>query len=348
MCAEHTCNRTGKGGRWEERIMGNASLRVVALALLLFGIASPAVAEDVAAYPSKPIRVIIANPPGAGSDVGGRLVSEVAEKHLGQRLVVENKPGAGGRIGAAFVSRSAPDGYTILYSPKPPITIVQHLKLKLDYDPVRDLTPVAIMTWAPGFLIVRKSFPAATVQEFLAYAKANPGKITLGIQGIGGEFHVTLEVLRQIAGVKITAIPYIGGSPAIIDLLAERLDSMFLVPAAITQHLAEGRLRALATLEPKRVPAYPDVPTMAEAGLPQVTSSAWFGFTAPAATPKPIIEKLAAAFAKTQGDAAVVKKLAAVGYALRVLGPADSAAVFAKEREQYGKIAEGGRLDKAN
>ena len=319
------------------------------LALATLGLTAPATAEDVADYPSRPIRVIIANPPGAGSDVGGRLVSEVAEKHLGRPLVIENKAGAGGRIGAAFVARAAPDGYTILYTPKPPITIVQHLKkLKLDYNPERDLQPLSIMTWAPAFLIVRKSFPAKTVPEFIAHAKKNPGKISFGIQGIGSEFHVTLEMLREHAGVKINAIPYTGGSQAIVDLVAERLDAMFLVPAAITQHLAEGRLRALATLESKRVPAYPDVPTMTEVGLPQVTGSPWFGFTAPAAVPKPIIDKLAAAFAKTQQDTALVKKLNAVGYELRVLGPDESAAVFAKERAQYGKIAAEGRLDKAN
>jgi tripartite-type tricarboxylate transporter receptor subunit TctC len=329
--------------------MHTAILRVIAATILSLAAAAPAAAEDIADYPSRPVRVIIANPPGAGSDVGGRLVSAVAEKFLGKPLVIENKPGAGGRIGAAFVSRATPDGYTILYTPKSPITIMQFLKkLKLDYDPERDLQPLAIATWAPAFLVVRKSFPAKTVQEFIAYAKANPGKITFGIQGIGSEFHATLQMLREYAGVKINAIPYTGGSHAIIDLVAERLDAMFLVPAAITQHLAEGRLRALATLEAKRVPAYPQVPTMAEAGLPQVAGSPWFGFTAPAGVPRPIIDKLAAAFAKTMEDKALVKKLNAVGYELRVLGPAESAAEFAKERAEYGKLAAGGRLDSAN
>jgi len=328
--------------------MRNVLFHVLAPAILVLGLAAPAGAQDVAAYPSKPIRVIVPNPPGAGTDVGGRLVSEVAEKHLGQRLVIENKPGAGGRIGAAFVAKSAPDGYTLLYSPKTPITVVQHLKLKLDYDPARDLTPVAIATWAPGFLVVRKSFPAKTVQEFVAYAKQNPGKVTFGIQGIGSEFHVTLEVLRQHAGIKLTAVPYTGGAQAIVDMLAERLDAMFLVPAAITQHLAAGRLRALATLEQKRVPDFPSVPTMAESGLAEVTSAAWFGFTAPAATPPAIVNKLAGAFRRTQEDAALVKKLRDLGYALNVVGPAEFAGIIAKERAEYGKVAEGGRLEKAN
>jgi tripartite-type tricarboxylate transporter receptor subunit TctC len=204
------------------------------------------------------------------------------------------------------------------------------------------------MTWAPVFLIVRQSFPAKTVQEFIAYAKANPGKVTFGIQGVGTELHVSLELLREYAGVQLRAIPYTGGSQAIVDLVAERLDAMFLVPAAITQHLAAGKLRALATLEPKRVPDYSGVPTMDEVGLPQVTSTAWFGFTAPAATPKPIVDKLADAFKKTEADKVLVKKLAALGYTLNVIGPAESAAILAKERAEYAKVAAGGRLDKPN
>lgn len=325
-----------------------AILRCLAPAILLAGFAAPVAAQDAAGFPAKPIRVIVPQSPGAGTDVGGRLVSEVAERHLGQKIVIENKPGAGGRIGAAFVAKAAPDGYTLLYSPKSPITIFQHLKIKLDYDPARDLTPVAIMTWAPGFLVVRKDFPAATVQEFVAYAKQNPGKVTFGIQGIGSEFHVTLEALKQRAGLDIVAVPYAGGGPAIVDMLAGRLDAMFLVPVAIKQHVEAGRLRTLATLEAQRVPDFAGVPTMAEAGLPEITSAAWFGFTAPAATPPAIVAKLADAFGKTQGDAALVKKLADLGYALRVVGPAEFAAIIAKERAEYGKIAEGGRLEKPN
>jgi tripartite-type tricarboxylate transporter receptor subunit TctC len=329
--------------------MRNVVPGFVAQAVLLLGLTASVGAQEAASsYPSRPVRVVIPQPAGAGTDVGGRLVSEVAEKHLGQRLVIENKPGAGGRIGAAFVAKAMPDGYTLLYSPKTPITIVQHLALKLDYDPVRDLTPVAIMNWAPGFLIVRPSFPAKTMQEFVAYAKENPGKVTFGIQGVGSEFHVTLETLRQRAGLNIIAVPYGGGAPAIVDMLAERLDAMFLVPVAVKDHVAAGRLRALATLEAQRVPDFPDVPTMAESGLPYITSAAWFGFTAPSATPPAILNKLADAFRKTQEDAALVKRLADLGYALRVVGPAEAATIFAKEREEYGKIAQGGRLDKPN
>jgi tripartite-type tricarboxylate transporter receptor subunit TctC len=213
---------------------------------------------------------------------------------------------------------------------------------------VRDLAPVAIVASAPVFLVVRESFPAKTVQEFVAYAKGNPGKISFGIQGVGTDLHAMLELLRERADVKITAVPYSGGAPAIVDLLAERLDAMFLVPAVIKEHLVTGRLRALATLEPKRVPSFPSIPTTTESSLPEVTTKSWFGFTAPAATPKPIIAKLAAAFTKTQEDKVLVSKLDAMGYELRVVEAAEAEHVFANERTKYSKIAAGGRLDRVN
>jgi tripartite-type tricarboxylate transporter receptor subunit TctC len=328
--------------------MRNAVSRVLASALLLLGAAGAAQAQNAASYPTKPIKVIVGQSPGGGTDVSCRLISEAAEKLLGQPIVVENKPGAGGRIGAAQVAKSAPDGYTLLYTPKPPLTIMQHVNLKLDFDPERDFTPVAIMAWPPALLIVRASFPARTVQEFIEYAKQNPGKVTFGIQGIGAEFHVSLELLRQRTGARIVAVPYRGGAPAIVDLLADRLDAMILVPAAIKDHLAAGKLRALATLEPSRVPDYPNVPTFAEAGLPELTGSPWFGFVAPAATPPTIVSKLADVFAKLQSDAALTKRLNDLGYTLRVESPAASKTIIEKERQAFGKVAAGGRLDKPN
>jgi tripartite-type tricarboxylate transporter receptor subunit TctC len=225
---------------------------------------------------------------------------------------------------------------------------MQHLNLKLDFDPERDFAPVAIMAWPPALLIVRASFPAKTVQEFITYAKENPGKVTFGIQGIGAEFHVSLELLRQSTGAKLVAVPYRGGAPAIVDLLAGRLDAMILVPAAITEHLAAGKLRALATLEPERVPEYPNIPTVAELGLPELTGSPWFGFVAPAATPPAIIAKLAGVFSRLESNATLNQRLNELGYKLRVAGPAESKALIERERAAFGKVAAGGRLDKPN
>jgi tripartite-type tricarboxylate transporter receptor subunit TctC len=159
---------------------------------------------------------------------------------------------------------------------------------------------------------------------------------------------VSLELLRQRAGISLVAVPYAGGAPAIVDLLAGRLDAMILVPAATKEHIAAGRLVPLATLEAERVADFPDVPTVAEAGLPELTGSPWFGFVAPAATPRAIIDKLAGVFSRLQSDAALIKRLGDVGYRLKVAGPDESAAIIDRERREFGKIAAGGRLEKPN
>lgn len=323
---------------------------IIAIASIMFASTGvcPLASQD-APYPSKPIRVIIPSSAGAGTDVAGRMVATAAERHLGQPFVVENRPGAGGRIGAAFVAKAPADGYTLLYSAKPTLTIHQYLsKPKPSFDAEKDFTPVSIMVRAPALLVVRSSFPARTVKEFVAYARKNPGKVTFGIQGVGNEFHVSLQMLREAADIKLIAIPYPGGAPAIVDLLGDRLDAMILVPAAITEHLASGKLVALATLEPKRAPDHPDVPTIAEAGLPQVSGSPWFGFVAPGATPPSAIRRLADAFAKLSADGELVSRLGKLGYTLSVEGPADFAAVLKKERREYSKFAAGGRLEKPN
>ena len=317
-------------------------------ALLALCLAGASHAQDAVSYPTRPIRVIVPQPPGGGVDVSARIASEAIERHLGQRLIIENKPGAGGRIGSAMAAKAAPDGYTLLFTPKTPITIFQHMKLKLEFDPGRDFTPVAIVIRQPGLLITRPSLPARTLAEFIALAKSNPGKVTFGIQGLGSEFHVAMEILNKTAGIKLAAIPYQGGSPAIIDLLADRLDAMFLVPAAIREHLAGRRLNALATLNARRLKDFPDVPAMMELGLAEVASSSWFGYMAPTGTPPAIIERLVGALRRLPSDGALVKRIAELGAELDVVGPAEFGAIIDEERRQYGKIVVESNLDAAN
>ena len=328
--------------------MRNLWMRAIAAVLLITGSATSFAAEDASSYPSKDVKVIIPFAAGGGVTIGGRLIVDGLARHLKANFIVENKPGAGGRIGAAIAAREPADGYTLFYAPGAPISVAPVLNIKLDYNPVRDFRPVALMLTAPGLLIVRKSFPAKTFKEFIAYAKKNPGKINFGIQGVGNEFHVSLEKLRQQANVKITAVPYKGGAPAIVDLLAERLDAMFLVPAAIKNHLKSGKLRALATLEPKRVPDFPEIPSVAEEGFPKLVGSPWFGMFAPAATPQPIVDKLAATLLALPKDKPLADKLHTLGYLFDPLGPKQFAAVIDEERHEYKAIAAGGRLDRAN
>src|SRR5215470_18396145 len=189
-------------------MMGVSTMRSCSLvALLMLCPGAPSHAQDASAYPTKPIRVIVPSGPGAGLDTAARLASEAIEKQLGQRLIIENKPGAGQRIGASLAAKSAPDGYTLLFSALTPITVTEHFPPKIDYDPGHDFTPVAIAIRQPVLLIVRPSLPVRTVAEFIGYAKSSPGKISFGVQGIGSEMHAMMEMLRTRAGIDLTPVP---------------------------------------------------------------------------------------------------------------------------------------------
>jgi tripartite-type tricarboxylate transporter receptor subunit TctC len=323
--------------------------------LLLFTLLAPICcasalgnAEDISAYPSRPIKVIVPVGAGAGIDNAARITAEAVEKHLGQRLVVENKPGAGMRIGASFVAKSPPDGYTLMFTAPAPVAATEHFPPKIDYDPAHDFRPVVIAVWQPVLLIVRPSLGVKTAAEFVDYAKRNPGKLSFGVQGLTGEMRLTLEIFKKEAGVDITHIPYNSGAQAIVDLLADRLDAMFLVIPPIKGHVDSGKLLALATLNDKRLQQFPNLPTMIELGLPNVTNAVWFGYLAPAQTPQPIIDKLAGAFAKLQSDAALVKRIADLGAQLDIVGPTEFGKIIEQDRSRYGKIVAERNLAKPN
>jgi tripartite-type tricarboxylate transporter receptor subunit TctC len=308
----------------------------------------PGHAEDAASYPSRPIRVIVPVGPGAGLDNAARISAEAVEKHIGQRLVLENKPGAGQRIATALAAKAAPDGYTLLFTTPTPIAIAQHFYSKLDFDPVHDFTPVSIAMYQPVMLVVRPTLGVRSVAEFIDYAKRNPAKMSFGVQGFGSEMHLLLEVMKRSAGIDVNAIPYNAAAQAIVDLLADRLDAMFLVIPPIKGHVDNGRLLALATLNAKRVASFPNAPTMAEVGLPAVTAAIWFGYLAPAGTPKPIIDKLGAAFRELQSDKALDQRLAGLGAELKIVGPADFGRIIAEDRARYGKVVKDGNMAKLN
>jgi tripartite-type tricarboxylate transporter receptor subunit TctC len=197
-------------------------------------------------------------------------------------------------------------------------------------------------------LIVRPTLWPKTVAEFIAYAKANPGKISFGVQGLGGEMHLSLEHFKKLAGVSITPVPYNAAAQAIVDMLADRLDAMFLVIPPIKGHVANGKLLALTTLNAQRVETFPDVPAMAEVGMPEMTNAIWFGYLAPAKTPQPIVDKLAAAFARLQSDTALVNKVTEMGSQLNIVGPAEFGRIIAADRQRYGKIVAEGNLAQQN
>ena len=331
-------------------LQGGSAVRIaeiLACAVLTLA-ANHAAAQDAGDYPNRPIRVVVPVGAGAGMDNAARITAAAVEKHIGQALVIENKPGAGSRIGAAMVAKAAPDGYTLLFTSPSTMTVIEHFPQKMDFEPARDFRPVAIGLFQPVLLIVRPGLGVKTVDEFVANAKANPGKISFGVQGLGGEMHLSLELFKKTAGIGVTLVPYNAAAQAIVDLLADRLDAMFLVIPPIKQHIEAGKLLALAALSAKRVEAMPNIPTMTELGRPEMTNAVWFGYLAPSKTPDAIVNKLARAFAQLQSDAALTKRISEMGAELNIVGPAEFGKIIERDRRGYGKIVTEGNLATQN
>jgi tripartite-type tricarboxylate transporter receptor subunit TctC len=273
-------------------------LPLIATVAALFAV-TPSHAED--AYPTHPIKLIVCLPAGGGVDTVSRMVADKMSKVLGQAIVVENKGGQSGNLGTEAVYSAPPDGYTLLGSQPAPITTAPLLFKNLPYDPTK-LEPVGVMSRISNTLLVRKDFPAKTVKEFIAYVKANPGKVTFASQGNGTTSHLTGAMFEAATGTKMVHVPYKGTAPAINDLIGGHVDVMFNeLATSITLHKA-GRARLLAVTSEKRFSELPDVPTMEEAGVPNFISDTWNAISAPPKTPKPIIAKLNAALNQALKD----------------------------------------------
>lgn len=316
--------------------------------IALLCLASAAWSEDASDFPNRPIRVIVPVGAGAGVDIAARLTAAAAEPHLGGKFIIENKPGASMRVGTSQAAKATPDGYTLLFAPPAPIVSSQFIPPKLDFDPDKDFRPLVIGVFQPVMLIVRPSLGVKSVDEFVAYAKKNPGKISFGVQGIGGEMHLSLVHFMKTADMQITPVPYNSGAQAITDLLADRLDAMFLVIPPIKQHIESGKLLALATLNAKRVQVLPNIPTMAEVGRPEMTNAIWFGYLAPAKTPDAIFNKLAKAFEALKSDKALADRISLMGAELSMAGPAEFQKIIESDRARYGKIVTASDLAKQN
>jgi tripartite-type tricarboxylate transporter receptor subunit TctC len=247
-----------------------------------------------AGYPDHPIRVIVPVPAGGGVDTISRLVTGKMRDTLGQPLIIDNKAGVGGSVGAELAFNAAPDGYTILASQPSPITTNPFLYKSLNYDPAQ-LVPIAIMTHVPNVLLVRADLPVKNVAEFVAYAKANPGKLNYASQGIGTTSHLTAELFQTLTHTKLTHVPYKGTAPAITDLLGGNVDLMFNELATSIELHKAGRARILAVTTKQRIASLPDIPTLEEAGVPGCVSDTWHALTAPPKTSADIIAKLNAA-----------------------------------------------------
>ncbi len=267
-------------------------LTLIAAAAVLLAVA-PARAQQ-AQYPNRPIKIIVCLPPGGGVDTVTRLVADRLQRRLGQPIIIENKGGQSGNIGAEAVFAAEPDGYTLLASQPAPITTNPLLYKTLSFDPSR-FTPIAVMTTIPNTVTVRADFPAKNVQEFIAYAKSNPGKVSYASQGNGTTSHLTAVMFEQATGTTLLHVPYRGTAPAINDLMGGHVDAFFNELATSTELHKAGKARILAVTTSMRIPELPDVPTLQEAGLTGFVSDTWNAISAPPKTPAPIVAKLNAA-----------------------------------------------------
>ncbi len=288
-------------------------------------------------YPAKSVRVIAPFPPSGGTDLFARAVAQKLSVVFGQQVIVDNRSGAGGMIGSDMVARAAPDGYTLLITSSSTHSIAPHITRKPLYDPLRDFTPVIIIASAPNLLVVHPSLPVRTVKELIGLAKARPGAINYASNGSGTLSHLTGELFKLQTGTSLVHIPYKGGPPALIDLVAGQVSVLFTaIPTAIGQVRA-GKLRALAVTGPKRVDAVKDLPTVAET-LPGFESSQWWGMYAPPATPPEVIDKLNSEVARIIGDADVKARFANEGAEAMGGSPRDFADYLKADYEKWGRV----------
>lgn len=308
---------------------------LAAAALLATGMGGALAQAD---FPSKPLTMIVPFSAGGTTDILARIVGQALGQELGESIIIENKPGAGGNIGAQQAARAKADGYTLFMGTVGTHAINQSLYKKLPYDPLKDFTPLSRVATVPNLLVAHPSRPYKTVQEMIAYAKANPGDVTYGSPGSGASPHVSGALFQSMTGAELTHIPYKGSAPAVSDLLGNQIAVMFdNMPSAI-QHVRSGKLRPIAVTTAKRSPELPDVPTIAEAGVPGYEATSWFGLWAPAGTPAPVLDKLHSALTKVLQDPAVVKKIADQGGEVVIDTPAEFEAFIQSEAAKWGKV----------
>ena len=285
--------------------------KLLTAALLAVAALAPAVAA-AQTYPNRPIRLIIGYPPGGPTDIVGRTLAQKLGDMLGQNVLVDNRAGASGIVGNEIASKAAPDGYTLLVAPST-VTIQHTLYAKLPYDVTRDFTPVALVAGAPLLLVIHPSVPVKTVKELIAFARARPGQLNYASPGSGSANHLSGEMLKSMTGMQVTHVPYKGGAPAEVDLLGGHVTYMFNTIASALPHVRSGRLRALGVSSARRSHAAPEIPTIAEAGVPGFESGTWYGIVGPAGLPSSIVVRLNAEINKALETPDMKERMASLG-----------------------------------
>ena len=314
-----------------------STLRFVGLAffaMVLFTVGSSAFAQD---YPSKPIRFIVVFSPGGSTDILGRAIGQKLSESWSQPVVIDNRPGGGGVIGTEIAAKAAPDGYTIL------MVSASHafnpsIYSKLPYDSIKDFVPVTNAAYVPNVILVHPSVPAKSLQELIALAKAKPGELNFSSAGKGSAIHLATELFMMMTGIKMTHIPYKGGGQAVVDLMGGQVHLMFANLASSYSYVKSGKLRALAVTTSKRCPVYPDIPTVAEAGVPGYEFISWFGVLTPAKTPKLVVTKLNNEIVKILRKPDMMDRLQKIGMEIIADTPEQFAAFINAEMIKWAKV----------
>jgi tripartite-type tricarboxylate transporter receptor subunit TctC len=322
------------------RIMQKYPLTFIVAALLA---ATPALGQDASGYPGQAIRIIVSVPAGGGVDTVTRIVADKLRQRFNQTVIVENRGGQAGNFGAEAVFAAEPDGYTLMASQPAPLTVNALLYRKLNYDPAT-FVPVAIMTIIPNVLAVRPDFPARTIEEFLSYARANPGKLNYASQGTGTTSHLTAELFQSPTGTTFVHVPYKGTAPALNDLIAGHVDMMFTeVASALELHRA-GKVRILAVAAAQRSPLFPDVPTLIEAGVPDLISGTWNAISAPPKTPEAIVGKLNGAIVDVLKSDDVAAHLRTLNVQTAAMNSAETAAFIAADAKRWAEVIRSAKI----
>ncbi len=315
-------------------------------AVLGLTLVAPAGLNAQAAYPARPLKVVVGFPPGQATDVIARLMATKFTESLGQPVVVDNRPGKGGSLGAELVAKSAPDGYTLLVSATAPLATNVNLYPNLGYNPATDFAPISLMAWLPFVLIVNPAVPANTMTELIAYAKARPGALSYASSGNGTTAHLTMEMFKRATGLDILHVPYKGGVAALSDVMSGQLQMGWDTALFVLPHVKAGKVRAIATASPARSPLMPDIPAAAET-VPGFSSGAWLGLVAPAGTPRDIVNRLNAELHKFMKTAEIAERLAGLGTEVLLSTPDEFHEHIKREMVKWGRAVKdsGTKLD---
>ena len=318
---------------------------VPAVPSTLIALIAPVAHAQSDAYPSRPIKLVVAYAPGGPVDSTARILAPLLGQRLNAPIIVENRPGAGGTIGSDSVAKAVPDGYTLLFAASPPHTISPHIQKKMPFDPIKDFAPISLVVDYANVLVINNDLPFRSVADLVAFAKANPQKVTFGSAGNGASNHLSGELLRRLTGTEMVHVPYRGNAPAMTDVIGGKITMMFDITGTATAYIAGGKVRPLAVTSVNRNRSLPNVPTMIEAGVPGFDVIGWFGVMGPPGLPRPIVDRINQALRAILADAVLTERLQGLGYERRVSSPEEFETQIRKDLELWGRVVRDAHIE---